>query len=614
LESRWHEGSESDVSAPKISDYAIIGDGRSAALISRDASIDWLCWPRFESDALFARILDPGKGGSWRISPTGPFGSRRSYVDGSNVLDTELESADGEVRVVDFMPVFSEDDKRQSLVPEHEILRIVECTRGSVELEVRFRPKLDYGLRSVRLRSAGALGIRVEDGPHLYTLRSDVPLEARDDGCAEALFRVRAGERRHFSLTYDVEGPAVLPPLGERSEQAARRTIEWWREWLSRSTYRGPYAREVERSLLTLKLLSYAPSGAIVAAPTTSLPERVGGDLNWDYRFCWLRDAALTVRQLLDLGYTDEANAFVSWLVHCTRLTQPRLSVLYDVFGELPRNERVLPELAGHRDSRPVRIQNAAVDQLQLDAYGEVIDAVALVCRHGTRLDHDTQKMLRLFGEYVCQNWQRADHGIWEPRGAPRHHTHSRVLCWVALDRLLELHRMGALEGAPAAAFEEQARLIRCDVERNAWSPALRSFTQSLGGNSVDASLLLLAWYGFVDPSEPRMRQTFERVRERLAAGPGLLFRYEASRDVAEGAFGICSFWACELLARGAGSLDEAERWFQELLGYQNDVGLFAEEISPVSGEPLGNFPQAFTHVGLIGAAVALEERRRVRS
>jgi GH15 family glucan-1,4-alpha-glucosidase len=598
------------VTAPGISEYAIIGNGRSAALISGDGSVDWLCWPRFESSSLFARILDPTKGGNWRISPTSPFRSKRHYVDGTNVLVTELEGAAGEARIVDLMPVFSEEDKRRNLVPEHELLRIVECVAGEMELEVRFRPKLDYGLGSVRLRSAGALGIRLEDGPHLYTLRSDVRMDLRDDGSAEGRWRVRARERSYFSLTYDEQGPAVLPPLGEYSEEAVRRTTHWWREWLERCTYRGPYERQVKRSLLTLKLLSYAPSGAIVAAPTTSLPERVGGDLNWDYRFCWLRDASLTVRQLLDLGYADEANAFVSWLVHGTRLTQPRLSVLYDVFGELPKRERLLESLSGHRGSRPVRINNAAVDQLQLDAYGEVIDAAAIVCRGGARLDRDTQKMLRLFGEYVCKNWQRPDQGIWEPRGAPEHHTHSRVLCWVALDRLLELQRTGAVDGMPIEAFEKNARLIRLDVEQNAWSSTLGSYTARLGGDSVDASLLLLAWYGFADPAEPRMRQTFARIRERLEVAPGLLYRYEASRDAAEGAFGICSFWACEYLARGGGTLEEAERWFELLVGYENDVGLYAEEITPSTGEPLGNFPQAFTHVGLIGSAIAIEERR----
>jgi GH15 family glucan-1,4-alpha-glucosidase len=594
----------------RIQDYAVIGNGRSAALVSRGGSLDWLCWPRFESPSLFAAILDPAIGGHWKISPTVPARSTRRYVDASNVLVTEFETPDGLLRLTDLMPVFSEEEKKHVLVPEHEVLRIVECIRGEGEIEVRFEPRPNYARREPRLRSARGLGIRVEDGPHLYTLRSDVSLEIQHHATVVGRARLSAGERRHFSLTYDAHGPAVLPPLGTHSEEAIRRTTAWWRQWASRCTYDGPYREQVIRSLLILKLLAYAPSGAIVAAPTTSLPERIGGDLNWDYRFCWIRDASLTVHELLDLGYPDEAAAFVGWLLHVTRLTRPRIQVLYDVYGELPRSEELLAHLEGHRGSRPVRIRNAATGQLQLDTYGEVIDAVAQMCRRGASLDLETQRMLRQFGQYACENWQRPDQGIWEPRTAPQHHTHSRVLCWTALDRLLELHQMGVLPRIPTAKFEENRRLIRRDVEDRSWNSSLQTYTQVQGGSTVDATLLLLGWYGFANPSDPRMRATFQRIRERLEVAPGLLYRVEESRAAGEGAFGICGFWAAEYLARGGGSLDEAEAWFERLLCYGNDVGIHAEEIDPSTGEPLGNVPQAFTHVGLISAALAIEERR----
>ncbi|HET6283586.1 MAG TPA: glycoside hydrolase family 15 protein [Polyangia bacterium] len=600
----------------RIQDYALIGDGRSAALVSNSGSIDWLCWPRFDSPALFSAVLDPDKGGCWRIAPTAAFRTQRAYAQDSNVLVTTFQTSAGSVRLTDLMPVFSEEDKQRTLVPEHEVLRLVEGIEGEVELEVQFQPRPDYGRRLLPLRRTKTLGIRLEDGPHLYTLRADTELQDdASDGVnrssLSARFRMRAGERRHFSLTYDAGGPAVLPPLGSHSQDAVDRSNRWWSTWARRCAYEGPYREQVIRSVLALKLLSFAPSGAIIAAPTTSLPEKLGGDLNWDYRFCWVRDASLTVRALFDLGYQEEAEAFVSWLLMSTRLTRPQFAVLYDVYGDLPMDEEILPHLAGHRGSRPVRIRNAAAGQLQLDGYGEVIDAVVQMCRRGTKLDREMQTMLRQLGTYVCENWHRPDNGMWEPRGVPAHHVHSRVLCWTALDRLLELVRMGALTRVPEKMFAENCRNIRRDIEGRGWNPALRSYTDVLGGDLVDASLLLMSWYGFSKASDPRMQHTFARIRQRLEVAPGLYYRYEASRTDGEGAFGICGFWAVEFLARGGGSLDDARRCFEGLLGYGNDVGLFAEEIAVETGEALGNFPQAFTHVGLIGAALALEERRR---
>ena len=596
-----------------IQDYAIIGDCRSAALVSRNGSIDWLCWPRFDSPSIFAALLDD-HGGRWRIAPQAAFRSERRYLPNTNVLETRLQSDEGTVILTDLMPVASEEDKHRLIVPDHEILRRVECERGEPEIEMIFDPRPQYGVRPARLRGAGKLGLRVETDIGLLVLRTDMPIGILSDGRARARLRLRTGDVRYASLTFADEWPAILPPLGEPSHESIARSVAWWSDWASRLTYDGPRRDAVLRSALALKLLVYAPSGAVVAAPTTSLPERVGGNLNWDYRFCWLRDASLTVRALFGLGCAEEAAAFVSWLLHSTRLTRPELRILYDVDGNLPRAERTLDHLTGYRGSQPVRIGNAATGQLQLDVYGEVIDAVTRFVREGGDLDRETQQMLRAFGRYVCRNWRRPDEGIWEPRSGKDHHTHSRVLCWTALDRLLKLHERGYLRGAPADEFEHNHTLIRREVEERAWNARLRSYAARLGGEDLDASLLLLPWYGFVDPASPRMKQTYVRIRERLGGGGPLLYRYRTGESPGEGAFGICSFWGAEYLALGGGSPQEAEDTFTRLLGYGNDLGLFAEEIDAETGDAVGNFPQAFTHVGLINAALSLQRRLQGRA
>jgi GH15 family glucan-1,4-alpha-glucosidase len=594
-----------------IHQHAAIGDCRSAALVSRDGAIDWLCWPRFDSPSIFGALLDDGAG-VWRVAPAGAFGTERRYVPGTNVLETTFRTASGVLRLTDLMPVMSEEEKGRSFAPDHQILRQLECESGEVEVEMRFDPRPGWGSRAARMREAGRLGLRIETGSGLLLLRTDLPLEPGAGGAARARARLRAGDVAHASLTFDDEWAAVIPPLGPPARDAVARSIRWWRDWSSRLAYDGPRRDAVLRSALALKLLVYAPSGAIVAAPTTSLPERVGGDLNWDYRFCWLRDAALTMRALFGLGFVAEAEAFLSWLIHSTRLTRPELRILYDVHGNRPERERTLDQLAGHRGSRPVRVGNAAVDQLQLDVYGEVIDAAAQLVRHGGTLDRETQRMLGAFGAYVCRSWQAPDEGIWEPRSGRAHHTHSRLLCWTALDRLVELAAKGLLEGAPVAKFRENRELIRRELEERAWSRELGSYVSRLDGDDLDASLLLLAWYGFEEPSSERMRRTYARIRERLGAGDGLLYRYRGTESPGEGAFGICSFWGAEFLALGGGDADDARDAFERLVALGNDVGLFAEEIDPRTGEALGNFPQAFTHVGLINAAISLERRLAV--
>jgi GH15 family glucan-1,4-alpha-glucosidase len=591
-----------------IQDYAVIGDCRTAALVSRDGSVDWLCWPRFDSPSIFAAILDE-RAGRWSLAPDAPLSATRWYIDETNVLQTRIQTSSGSVVMTDLMPVASEEDKHNLPLPDHEILRIVECERGEVDIRMRLEPRPHYARRRPHIRDAGRLGIRIDTGEGLLVLRTDAPLDGVDDGCVRARTTLRAGQTLHASLTFADDWPAVLPPLGDWSHQAIARSIAWWRNWASRIRYDGPVRDAVVRSALVLKLLAYAPSGAVVAAPTTSLPERIGGNLNWDYRFCWLRDASLTVRALFGLGCIEEADAFISWLLHTTRLTRPELRILYDVYGNMPEGEQILSHLGGYRGSRPVRIGNAAIGQLQLDVYGEVIDATTHFVRTGGTLDRETERMLCAFGEYVCRHWNEPDEGIWEPRSGKGHNTHSRVLCWTALDRLLQLHATGYLQRAPVAEFRTTRELIRKDVAERAWNTDIDSYVARLDGDRLDASLLLLAWYGFEDPRSDRMRKTYARLQKHLSAGNGLLYRYRTADSPGEGAFGICCFWGAEYLALGGGTAKDAEVTLERLCGYANDVGLLAEEIDPQTGAALGNFPQAFTHVGLINAALSLVRR-----
>jgi len=594
----------------KIDDYAVIGDCRTAALVSRTGAIDWLCWPRFDSPSFFGALLDP-EGGTWRIAPTAPFESRRTYAGDTNVLETTFATAGGRVVVTDFMPVASEEEKRHMLLPDREILRIVRCTDGAVEIAQDFQPRPEYGRRP-RLRDRGPFGLCVDDGIGTAHFRTSMPTE-RVDGGARGVVRLRAGDTVYCALGFTDDGPAILPPLGLATERALHRTLDWWRAWAARVDYHGPFADAVRRSALALKLLVYAPSGAVVAAPTSSLPERIGGKLNWDYRFCWLRDASLTMRALINIGFVDEAEAFASWLLHSTRLTRPRLRILYDLHGNNPAKERVLHRWRGFDGSQPVRIGNKAVEQYQLDVYGEVIDAVAQLARAGLRFDRETSHMLRGFGDYVCKHWRDADEGIWEPRSGRSRHTHSRLLCWVAIDRLIELHERGWLR-VDIDRLRERRAAIRHAIETRSWNERLGSYVATVDGDDVDATLLLLAWYGFERADSARMRATYERVRKVLGADNGLLYRYMNGDSPGEGAFGICSFWGAEFLAIGGGSVDAAEHDFAAVVRHANDVGLFSEEIDPATGDALGNFQQAFTHVGLINAAISLDRRQRAET
>ena len=589
----------------KIQDYGIVGDCRSAALISRYGSLDWLCWPRFDSPCIFGALLDPNHGGFWNVAPTGRFDTERSYIENTNVLETRFTCTEGSATLTDLMPVASEEHKRKVLWPAHELLREVRCTAGCVDIEIIFRPRANYGSSPVRLKQVHGLGLRMDVGRGAYWLRSSAPLTVID-GEAQATVRLKKDEVLQFSFTYAEESPAVLPLLGEDASRRIEHSIAWWQQWASRCSYRGPYRREVLRSALVLKLMTYAPSGAIVAAPTTSLPEIVGADQNWDYRYCWLRDASFSIRSLLGLGYKEEAESFINWLLLATRTTHPQLRVIYNLYGGNAPREQCLEYLSGYFDSRPVRIGNAARKQSQLDVYGEVIDAAAQYARDGGELDATMQKTLLRFGKELVERWNRPDAGIWEARFGKENHTYSRLMCWTALDRLIRMAKEGILEDAPVELFARERQRIADQIHARAWNEQLQSYVSVLDGDKVDATLLLLSWYGFEPADSDRMRQTYKRVQQELGAGDGLLYRYP--RKPHEGAFGICNFWEVDYLACGGNTLERAHRQFESAMRYQNDLGLFSEEISPENGDALGNFPQAYTHLGVISAALTLQE------
>jgi alpha,alpha-trehalase len=591
---------------PPISDYALLSDCHTAALVSRDGSIDWCCFHRFEARPVFARILDWGKGGFFRIAPRDEYEVSRRYLPDTNVLETTFRTAAGGVLVLtDFVPV-----KRDMGHPDHHLLRLVRCVEGEVAVKAKFEPRFDYGLTEPRLEQlADDLAI-VYGGADALVLQSELPIGTAEVSACTAARTLRAGEEAFVALTYSL--PHELEPDRLAAEEVAaklRETEEFWREWAARCTYEGPYRDAVVRSALVLKALTNGPTGAIVAAATTSLPEEVGGERNWDYRYTWLRDSALTLNALFALGFTDEAEAYMAWLKLTTAGRARDLQIMYGVGGERFLPEVELDHLEGYRGSRPVRIGNGAYKQFQLDVFGELLDTVWVYRQHGGEIDVVFWEFLGRVAGAVIERWQEPDQGIWEIRGDPKHFTYSKVMAWVALDRAVRLAELDGREGA----VEEWRRVrdeIRALVEREGVHPETGAFTQSFGdGGKHDASNLMIPIVGFVAHDDPRARATSERIVAELSAD-GFVYRYLTdgvdglSGD--EATFAICSFWLVECLAR-AGEAEQARSLFERLLRFCNDVGLLAEEIDPHSGELIGNFPQAFSHVGLIQAAIALD-------
>ena len=582
----------------KIEDYALIGDCHSAALVGRDGSIDWLCWPRFDSAACFAALLGKPENGRWKIFPAAKDVSvRRRYRKDSLILETEFETADGAATLIDFMPARGE---------HCQLVRIVAGTRGRMAMDLEFILRFDYGASVpwvVRLPEGD--GIRAIAGPEMAVLRSPVPLEGKNLTTV-GHFEVREGERVAFVLSHGASH--LAPPKPIDPENALAETEKFWQAWCARCTVGGEWSGIVRRSLITLKALTYAPTGGVVAAPTTSLPEQLGGVRNWDYRFCWLRDATLTLLALMGGGYYEEASCWRDWLVRAVAGSPSQMQIMYGIAGERRMPEWTIPWLAGYEGAAPVRVGNAAAGQLQLDVYGEVMDALHQARKQGIARNDAAWDLQRALLEHLETCWQDPDEGLWEVRGPPRHFTHSKMMCWVAFDRAVRAVEQHGLPG-PVEHWRELRQQIHDQVCARAWRPQLDSFAQSYDSDELDASLLLMLTTGFLPASDPRVRGTVEAIQRDLTVD-GFVVRYRTRKSLdglppGEGVFLACSFWLADalcLLGRG----DEARALFERLTSLCNDVGLLAEEYQPGVARQLGNFPQAFSHVALVNTAMNL--------
>ncbi len=580
-----------------IEDYGLIGDCESAALVGRDGSIDWLCWPRFDSEACFAALLGTERNGRWRIAPADPAARvTRRYQENTLILETLFETAEGAVRLVDFMPLARRGG---------EVVRLVVGERGNVPMRMDLALRFGYGAQVPWVSRLEDGGLRAIAGPDMTVLRTPVALRG-EDLTTVAEFRVPAGETIPFVLSY---GPSHEPaPPVTNPRAALAETAEWWREWCSHSTFSGEHADAVMRSLITLKALTYAPTGGIVAAPTTSLPEQIGGERNWDYRFCWLRDATLTLLALRDAGYYEEAQAWRDWLLRAVAGSAEDMQIMYGLAGERRLSEWEVPWLPGYEDSRPVRIGNGAHTQLQLDVYGELMDALHHGRRAGLSGSETSWALQRQLIKHLETVWEEPDAGIWESRGAPQHYTYSKAMAWVSLDRAIKAAEAYGLEG-PVERWRELAARIHAEVCERGVDPKRGCFVRSYGARDLDASLLLLPQLGFLPPEDPRVHATVRAVEEDLLRD-GFVQRYDTSSGVdglphGEGAFLACSFWLADAYEL-CGRHDEARELFARLLGLRNDLGLLAEEYDVGRQRQVGNFPQAFSHIALINTAMNL--------
>ena len=592
-----------------IAEHGLIGDLHTVALVGSDATIDWYCCPSFDSPSVFAAILDAERGGRFALTTDAEeCATRQLYFPDTNVLITRFLTPDGVGEVRDFMPI----DECRTAQHRQRLVRHVAAAKGRIRFKLECAPRFDYG-RERHRATRYPQGLLFDASSCSLALESDVPLDLQDgDVCAR--FELAAGESVAFVLEHVV---APYEPYGHTAEETLElfeQTVAYWRQWLSRSRYTGRWREMVDRSALTLKLLTYKPSGAIVAAPTTSLPEVPGGERNWDYRYTWVRDAAFSVYSLLRLGFPDEAAAFTEWLTrHVCRTCagQPApLRVLYSIDGHGQTAEELLEHLEGYRGSAPVRIGNAAEMQLQLDIYGELVDSLYLYNKYGRPLSHDAWENLSRIVDWVCEHWDQADEGIWETRGGRKHFTSSRLMCWVAVERALRIATQRGLPADHGRWSVERDRIYR-QIVQQCWSDERHAFVQHSHAQVLDASVLLMPLVKFVSPTDPRWISTLDAIGCDLVSD-SLVYRYdiEASPDGlrgVEGTFSPCTFWYAEALAR-AGQLSEARLVFEKMLTYANHLGLFAEQIGP-TGEQLGNFPQAFTHLALISAAVNLDRQ-----
>jgi GH15 family glucan-1,4-alpha-glucosidase len=587
-----------------IAEHGIIGDMRTAALVGSNGTIDWWCPGRFDAPSVFASLLDHRRGGSWTIAPRdADWSSRQLYLPDSAVLLTRFSSADGVAELEDFMPVGGIDGR-------HGLVRRVHCVRGRARLTCAFDPRPDYGRGDYRFDLAEHGARCSGDGPPL-TLSTHAELRRTDRGL-RADVALAEGETATF-VVLECERDDAVPGYHEaRVGRAFDDTVRFWRRWLDRSRYRGRWQEMVHRSALTLKLLSYAPTGALVAAPTTSLPEQMGGGRNWDYRYTWIRDAAFSLYGLLRLGFTDEAGAFMAWLTDRVQGSptddRPPLQIMYAVDGAADLPEHTLDHLEGYAGSAPVRIGNAASRQQQLDIYGELIDSVYLYNKYGSPLfARDWDDLTRMV-DWLCDHWDQADEGIWEIRGGRQHFTYSRLMSWVAIERGMRVARQRGLP-ADLVRWGAERDAIYHQIMDRAWDDDVSAYTQHFGTDTLDASVLLMPMVKFIAPTDPSWLSTLDAI-ERTLVSDSLVYRYDPSRapdGVAgdEGTFSMCTFWYVEALTR-AGRVDEARLVFDKMLTYANPLGLYSEEIGP-RGELLGNFPQAFTHLSLISAAFNLD-------
>jgi GH15 family glucan-1,4-alpha-glucosidase len=594
-----------------ISEYALLGNPRGSALVSNRGSIDWCCLPEFDSPSIFAAFLDREKGGYFSISPKNEFRSNQQYVPDTNVVNTRFTCGDAEVLCYDGFVANSEEIKKNSLFPDHEILRIVEGQKGSMTMRMEYVPRTFYGQHSPILKNKKRLGIHFEWKENNYCLLSslepsEIVISEKTKAFAE--FDVRAGQRVIFSLSCSGQSPTIIPEVQFNPWARMLHTIQYWHDWIAKCKYNGVYSAQVRRSALALKLLSHAPSGAIIAAPTTSIPEKIGGPRNWDYRYCWLRDASFTVRVLLKLGFEEEVHAYMNWILHATHLTRPKLQVVYSTYGHARLPERRIDWLSGYKNSKPVRIKNNADDQFQLDVYGEVLDAVYTYSDQVGQFDKNSKNFIIGLGKVICDLWDQPDNGIWEIRSSLLHHTHSKVMCWVGLDRLVKLCKKHGWTDAPVELFIKTSERVRRKVEGEGYNEQIGSYTRELNGIQLDASALTFSLVGYDDPSSPRIRSTIECIDTHLSENK-MVFRYHGMDgiDGDEGCFGICSFWLSENLAR-LGKVERAIEIFEATTLAAGPTGLLSEEFDPKSRELLGNYPQGFTHIGLINAALAIDE------
>jgi GH15 family glucan-1,4-alpha-glucosidase len=586
---------------PKIEDYALIGDCETAALVSRSGSVDWLCWPDFSSPACFAALLGSPANGRWCLAPGEEHTSfTRRYRPRTLILATTMKTARGTVVVTDFMPIRG----RHS-----DLVRIVQCTAGMVTMHMELCLRFDYGSTIPWIHfepvPRGDSAWVATAGPGLAVLRTATLVKEADPGTIVAEFTVKAGETQTFALTYGCSYEALPDPIDV--DRALQQTEHFWTDWVSHNKYQGTYTAAVERSLITLKAMTFRPSGGIVAAPTTSLPERIGGPLNWDYRYCWIRDATFTLSALIDCGYTEEVVAWKQWLLRAVGRSVAQIQIMYGIGGERHIANWDVPWLPGYEDSGPVRVGNMAQQQSQQDIFGEIAEALGHARDAGVPCEQQEMELQKNLTAYLVKTWREPGSGMWESRGKPQRYTYSMAMAWVALNRAVRSIERKEMEG-PLEAWKKLRNEIHADVCRLGFDAELDSFVQHYGAKDLDASVLLLLIHGFLPAEDPRMLGTVKAVENKLLKGGFLLRNLPKTKKAKQGAFLACSFWLVETYTL-TNRRKEAVDLFERTLAVANDVGLLSEEYDPAAGRLVGNFPQAFSHIAVIRAAMRLEER-----